>query len=404
MHKFLSRPAPRIAATLLAVVVLFVTPGVASAEDPSSVSAIERIMHRSMATYHLKAIIVRVRSNGRNLYTGAFGDSMTGVPATPDMHFRNGAMAFTYMATMLLAFVDQKKLSLNDKVAKFFPDLPHANEISLKNLANMTSGYADYVYEPEVLDGTLLQPFRRWTPQELIHIGVSKPMMFVPGTNFGYSHTNYVILGLILQRVAGMPLDEAMKKYIFGPMHLSQTQGFTTPQIPEPVLHTYSSERREALHIPASVPFYEESTFWNPSWTTVEGAVQITDIADMAASMEAVGNGALLSKGSLKAQIGPNLVGFGHAEPKCRVCRKLTAAFNYGLGVINAGPWVLQSKLFAGSDATAGSLPAKRIAVAVEVTYLPAAFDDKGNFNIASPKIFEALANAVAPGTSLKLP
>ena len=76
-----------------------------------------------MAANHLKAVIVQVRSGGADVYTGAFGDSMTGVPATPEMHFRNGALAFTYMATLLLEFVDQKKVTLDTKLSNYFPDL-----------------------------------------------------------------------------------------------------------------------------------------------------------------------------------------------------------------------------------------------------------------------------------------
>ena len=208
-------------------------------------------------------------------------------------------------------------MKLDDKLSKFYPNLPQADHITLKNLANMTSGYADYVYQPEVLQGVNLDPFRQWTPEQLIKIGITAPMMFEPGTNFGYSHTNYVILGRVLEKITGMPLAQAMQKYIFTPMGLKQTQSIETPQIPEPVLHTFSSERRADLHVPADVFFYEEATFWNPSWTTAEGAVQITDITDMSKSMEMVGSGTLLSKPSWQAQVGPNLVGFGHKDPKC---------------------------------------------------------------------------------------
>lgn len=70
----------------------------------------------------------------------------------------------------------------------------------------MTSGYADYVYQPEMLHGTNLDPFRQWTPEELIRIGTSKPMMFEPRSNWGYSHTNYVILDRVLEKITGMPL------------------------------------------------------------------------------------------------------------------------------------------------------------------------------------------------------
>ena len=383
-----------------------VTPGESSKptsnEQERQIAAIKSLTRDAMKEYNLKALIVQVTAEGRNLCTEAFGESMSGIPATPAMHFRNGAMAFTYISTMLLELVDQKKVTLDDKLSKFLPDLPHADRITLKNLANMTSGYADYVYEPEVLQGIYLDPFKQWTPQELIKIGVSKPMMFEPGTNWGYCHTNYVILGQVLEQVTRMPLSHAMRQYVLDPMDLKQTQCFSTPQIPEPVLHTFSSERRAELHVAAGIPFYEESTFWNPSWTTAEGAIQTTDIADMSKSMEAVATGKLLSKESLAAQVNPNLVGFGKADPHCPACHHMSEALNYGLGVVNRGPWVTQTKSFAGCGATVGYLPSKKLAVAVAVTYGPKAFDDQGNCTNVSDKIFTSLGNALAPGTLAK--
>ena len=356
-----------------------------------------------MQTYHLKSLIVRVTLGGKDFYTEAMGESMTGVPATPDMHFRNGAMAFTYMSTMLLELVDERPqlVSLDDKLSKYLPELPDSDKISLKNLANMTSGYADYVYQDELLKGLSLDPFRQWTSEELIQIGISKPMQFEPGTNWGYSHTNYVILGRVLEKMTGMPLAQAMQKYIFERMKLRETHSLSTPAIPTPVLHAFSSERRGDLLIPSSIPFYEESTFWNPSWTTAEGAVQITDIRDMVRSMEVVGTGQLLSFSSWRAQVAPNLIGFGHLDPDhCSACRQNTAALNYGLGVVNMGPWNTQTKNFAGSGATVGYLPGRGLTVAVVTTYTPEAFDSTtGNYNNASGAIFQILGNTLAPNT-----
>jgi CubicO group peptidase (beta-lactamase class C family) len=370
----------------------------------SDSTAIAGIVRDAMGRDHLKAIIVRVTSSGSNVYTAAFGESMGGVPATPKMHFRNGAMAFTYMATMLMELVDRKKARLDQKLARYFPSIPYADRITLKNLANMTSGYADYVYQPAVLRTATLDPFRRWTSDELISIGVRSPMMFAPGTNWGYSHTNYVILGRVLEKITGMPLAAGLQRYIMGPMKLTQTRSFDTPEIPEPVLHTYSSERRSDLHIPAGTPFYEDSTFWDPSWTTANGAVQVSDIADMARSMELVGSGALLSKTSAAAQLDPNLAAFGHADPKCSACRRNTVEFNYGLGVVNLGPWITQIKSFAGCGGTVGYLPSRHLAIAVVTTYRSSAFDAQGNYPNASQSIFAALAERLAPGTLPKLP
>jgi len=362
-------------------------------------TTIDSLVEPAMSADHLKSMLVQVRVDGRTVYSRAFGESMSGVPATTAMHFRNGAMAFTYMSTLLLELVDRKRVHLEDKLSTFFPTLPHAKEITLKNLADMTSGYADYVYQPELLQAYSRNPFRQWTPEELIHIGVSKPIQFVPGTNWGYSHTNYVILGRVLEKVTGTSLDVALRRYVFRPLRMYETDGYSTPFVPEPVLHSFSSERRGDLGIKPGVPFSEESTFWNPSWTTAAGAVETTTIDDMNRSMEAVGRGVLLSTQSYHAQIDPLLAGFGHKDAKCPACNKLTAAGNYGLGVVNLGPWITQTKNFAGAGATAAYLPSKRIAISVATTLLPEAFDDKGNYPTPSSAIVKALADALAPGT-----
>jgi CubicO group peptidase (beta-lactamase class C family) len=377
---------------------LLLSPVAAVAAMPSA-ATIEAVVRSSMAQNHLRAIIVQVRSNGSIVYTGAMGDSMTGVPATPDMHFRNGALAFTYMATLLLECVDRKKVTLDTKLSKYFPDLPNADQITLRNLAQMTSGYADYVYQPELLQGLYLDPFRQWSPEELIHIGVSKPMEFAPGTNWGYSHTNYVILGRVLEKIAGMPLADALRQYVIEPMGLKQTVALTTPVIPPPVLHGFTSERRETLGVKPGIPFTEEATFWNPSWTTIEGAVETTDINDLSVSLEAVAAGKLLSPSSSAAQIVPSIIGFGHAQPGCDACHENTAAFSYGLGVIDAGPWISQTLGFAGASGAVGTLPAQKLTIAVEATNAPGAYDDKGNAGLGATVVFRALADALAPNT-----
>jgi CubicO group peptidase (beta-lactamase class C family) len=376
----------------------------ARAAGAPAAATIEAVVRRSMTANHLRGVIVQVRSNGSGVYAGAFGESMTGVPVTTDLHFRNGALAFTYMATLLLEFVDQKKVTLDTKLSRYFPELPDAGRVTLRNLAQMTSGYADYVYQPELTDAFYRNPFRQWTPEELIRIGVSKPLQFAPGTNWGYSHTNYVILGRVLEKIAGMPLADALQRYVLAPMGLTQTQALTTPEIPEPVLHSFTSERREILGIKPGVPFYEEATFWNPSWTTIEGAVETTDISDLSVSIEAVASGRLLSAASSAAQIRPSLIGFGHAQAGCPACHANSFAFNYGLGVINSGPWITQTLGFAGASGAVGYLPAQRLTIAVEATNAETAYDAQGNAGLGAVALFRDLANALAPGTMPQAP
>jgi len=174
-----------------------------------------------------------------------------------------------------------------------------------------------------------------------------------------------------------------------------------TPQIPEPVLHTFSSERREALGIPPGTPFYEETTFWDPSWTAPEGAVQTTDVTDLTTSIQAIGSGKLLSPESHRAQVGPNLVGFGHPAPGCPACAQNTTAHSFGLGIILQGPWITGNKFYAGGGAAFGYLPSKKIAIAVVTTYQPAAFNSHGDVTDAGPAIMSALAKALAPASPI---
>ena len=389
---------------LLSCVLLpsFAVPIRAAAAELSA-DTIQSVTRAFIAKNHLRAAIVQVRSNGANVYSGAFGDSMTGVPATPDMHFRNGALAFTYMSTLLLKFVDEKKTTLDTKLSTYFPDLPNAQHITLRELAQMTSGYSDYVYQPETLDGFNRDPFRQWTPGELIHIGVSKPMEFAPGANWGYSHTNYVILGGVLAKIAGMPLADAIRINVLEPMGLTQTAASTTPEIPAPVLHAFTSERRGALGIKPGVPFTEEATYWNPSWTTIEGAVETTTITDLSLSIEAVAAGKLLSTASSRAQIVPSVVGLGHKQSGCNACFTQTKDFSYGLGVILSGPWIAQTLGFAGASGAVGYLPEQKLTIAVEATNGAGAYDAKGNNSgLGAVALFRALAAALAPNTMPK--
>jgi CubicO group peptidase (beta-lactamase class C family) len=248
-------------------------------------------------------------------------------------------------------------------------------------------------------------PFRQWSDDELIALGLSGPEQFAPGTNWGYSHTNYVILAKVLEQITGKPMADVMAEYVLEPMKLTQTgSNGGTPAIPEPALHSFTSERSEYLNVPPGTPFYEEATYWNPSWTTAKGAVITTTITDMTSSMEIVGSGSQVSEGMYEAQTGPNLVGFGTKDPTgvCSSCRPNTEAMSYGLGIWRLGPWLAQNASFAGLASTSGYLPSEKLTVSVAMTYLPAAFADADSYGSSSWTTFAAVADAVAPGQGPK--
>lgn len=364
--------------------------------DPDAIVDLARA---AMTEQALRAVILRVLVDGDELVTAALGESMTGVPATPEMHFRNGAVAISYMATALLTLVDQGVVGLDDALATWLPDLPDAGQVTLRMLANMTAGYPDYVQNPDFGPRFYADPFRDWTPREQIELGLSTPRVFAPGKNWGYSHTNYVILGQALQRITDMPLADLLQANVLDPLGLSNTVSSQTAAIPEPVLHAFTSERRSALGIPEGTPFYEESTFWNPSWTLAEGSVQTTTIHDMTATAMAIGEGTLLSRESYEAMVRPDLIGFGAPLEGCPACHTLDEAYSYGLGVVLSGSWILQNPLFAGCGAIEAYLPARKIAIAVATTFTEEGFDAEGNalHSRASWEIFAEIATLLVP-------
>ncbi|PYK47353.1 MAG: D-alanyl-D-alanine carboxypeptidase [Verrucomicrobia bacterium] len=322
----------------------------AATSQPEQASAIAKIVQKAMKTEHLRAVIIKVTEGDKVITSQAFGESVAGVPATTAMHFPNGAVAFAYLGTLLMEFVDEHKVKLDDTIDRWMPTLPEANKVTLKMLANQTSGYPDFETDPAWLAAWSANPFHIW--------------MF----------------------------DERVK-YAFARPVASQTS-----EIPSPVLHAFDSERRGALKIPANVAFYEESSFWNVQWGTPMGANETTNIDDMATTAIKVGTGALLSKSSYEAMTAPNLLGFGHKQDNCAPsCFTQVNGYNYGIGVVRSGSWLLQNPLLDGYSATEAYLPSEKIAIAVATTFAPEAFDSQGNYKNSSDTVFRLIGAYVAP-------
>jgi CubicO group peptidase (beta-lactamase class C family) len=370
----------------------------AAAPDGPPAAAIAAVVRNAMATGHLRAVIVKVTQGDRVLSRQGFGTSLDGVPATTDMHFRNGAVAFACLGTLLMQFVDEHKVTLDDTIDRWMPTLPEADKVTLKMLANQTSGYPDFESDPAWEAAWSADPFHIWTFQERLAYAFARPVYFPPGTNWSYSHTNFMILGEILAKIGGRPLNRLLSEKVLGPMGLTGTTETVTSDIPSPVLHFYDSERRVALGIPPGTPFYEDATFWNSQWGTPIGANETTTIDDMATTAVAVGTGSLLSRSSYDAMTGPYLLGFGHKDPGCEPsCFTQIDAYNFGLGVVRSGSWILQDPELTGFSATEAYLPSQGIAIAVAVTYLPAAFDAKGNYANSADALFRSIGAVVAP-------
>ncbi|MFJ3902356.1 serine hydrolase domain-containing protein [Streptomyces sp. NPDC090025] len=322
--------------------------------------AVLAAVREAKADLHLNAVLFRVTVDGHDLVTDAVGESMTSVPAEPDMHFRAGSVAFAHIGTTVLRLVEQHRLDLDATIDRWLPEVPRAKEITLRMLANNTSGLHDYVTDPKFGAELTPHPFRAWTPEQLLAYPYAHSFWYDPGTNWSYSHANYLLLERALERITGQPIDELVREQVTGPLGLDDTRSGRTPEIPRPALHAFTSDRG----------IYEESTFWNPSWTTGPGAVITSTVCDMARSAQGIGSGELISRRSYRTLLDPGTVGLGVPTRKCPadICLKQTPAKHFGLGVIVANTWLLQNPSFSGYAAIQAYLPSKRLAIAVSTT------------------------------------
>jgi CubicO group peptidase (beta-lactamase class C family) len=381
----------------------------AAAQPPSASAAsvqsrIDSLIRDAIAHHNIRAVIFQATKNGRTVMTKAYGYSQTGVPATTNMHFRNGAVAISYMSTLLLRLVDQGRAKLDDKISKWLPNLRDSHRVTLRELASMTAGYHDFELDPRLYNRLYADPFTTITTQFQMKLLLDTRHQFTPGTNFSYAHSNYVILGLILSKITKLPLDVAISRMVLRPLGLKNTVASIKPPIPLPALHAYSGERGPFFHIPPKDHFFEDATYWNPSWTLAHGAIETTNIADMTRTAIGIGSGRLLSRRSYRAQINPH-IGFGKPAPKsCERCMTLNKYYGYGIGMVTNGThgqWLLQNPLFAGEAAIESYLPAQKVSIAIATTFKPGAYNAEGNpgpyWQVLWAKIGRILAPRDAP-------
>jgi CubicO group peptidase (beta-lactamase class C family) len=187
-----------------------------------------------------KATLFAVHSGDRRIAEGAIGESLRGLPARRDMHFRVGNITEEFTTSLLLQLVDEGRIKLSDPVSRYDRPIPYADKIQVGMLARITSGLADYVTEPDFVAANNADPFRRWTTSELLAYSARKPPVFEPGTSAQFSDTGFVLLGDILARAGRAPLAEQLQRRIFTPLKLHNTRMSLNGNVQSPVLHARS--------------------------------------------------------------------------------------------------------------------------------------------------------------------
>lgn len=195
----------------------------ASAQHPTQLSAEQQAKIADIATTVLHetgvpSASIAIATGDHLRYAHAFGLANVAeqTAATASMAYPIGSISKQFTAQAVLLLQQRGKLSIDDPVAKYFPNFTRAQDVTLRNLVTMTSGYEDFAPQDYIIPAwrTNVDPLSNATEW------ATKPLDFDPGTKWQYSNTNYVILALIVQKVSGQPLMTFLRNNVLDPLHL----------------------------------------------------------------------------------------------------------------------------------------------------------------------------------------
>jgi D-alanyl-D-alanine carboxypeptidase len=220
------------------------------------------------------------------------------VPLDARDRFRVGSITKTFVAVVVLQLVDEHRLRLGDTVERWLPGLVRGGgRITVRELLGHTSGLADYADDPAFLRRTVAQPRRRWAPRELVRVALAEGPVARPGERFAYASTNYVLLGLVVERATGTSLERQLRRRIFAPLRLQDTSFTPGPRIRGRYAHGYAPSEYDGI-VGGLATARDRSTV-SASWAWAAGAI-VSSAPDLSRFLGAVLQGRLLSPGLLE--------------------------------------------------------------------------------------------------------
>ncbi|MEU6707782.1 serine hydrolase domain-containing protein [Streptomyces wuyuanensis] len=261
-------------------------------------------------------VVAEVRDDRGRVWTGRSGkgDLARGLPPRTDGRFRAGSVTKSFIATVVLQLAAEGRLRLDDPVARHLPGVvPDGGRITVRHLLGHRSGLFNYTDSlwPGGLREAYKTRFRHYAPRELVAEAARHRPGFAPGTSGAYSNTNYVLLGMLIEKVTGNPARAEIMRRVVGPLGLRGTSfPGASPRIPGP--HARGYVRLDGPGSP-----YTDITESDMSWAWTAGAL-ISTTHDLNTFYRALVGGELLPDGLTREML--------------RI-RELAGGGSYGLGI-----------------------------------------------------------------------
>jgi D-alanyl-D-alanine carboxypeptidase len=227
---------PRLRNPRAVFVFILLVASLLKAQMPAPISnelqgKVDAIVRQALATTGVPSASIAIVQNGAITYLQAYGDGRIEphLSALPSMRYSIGSISKQFTAGAVLLLAEQGKLSLDDPVSRFVPDLTRGNEVTIRELLSHTSGYQDYWPQDYV------PPFmlRAITADKILDQWARKPLDFDPGTEWQYSNTNFVIAGLIVEKASGEPLLQFLSEHIFAPVGMKSVMNIDQNRLTE---------------------------------------------------------------------------------------------------------------------------------------------------------------------------
>ncbi len=220
--------------------------GRVGAVDTTLPTRLQKALDKALTAVRVKArrgLQASVIAPGLGQWVGVTGTSDSGHPITPAMRFEIGSVSKTFTGAVILQLIDEGKISLDDTVGKFLPGNANiADSITIRELMTHASGLFDYLNNDTaqtlLLDAYFYQPTHKWTPEEILTL-VHAPI-FAPGTDIQYSNTNYVLLGMIAEKLTGKSIGEELHRRFLTPLGLDATYAAWDDEVKGELAHGWS--------------------------------------------------------------------------------------------------------------------------------------------------------------------
>ncbi|WP_051189631.1 serine hydrolase [Daejeonella oryzae] len=165
---------------------------------------------------------VLIAQNGKVLLNQGYGfkSISDSIPNDANTIYQIGSVTKQFTAAAILKLQEEKKLNVQDKISKYFPDFPKGDSITIEHLLTHTSGIFNYTNDPVFMQSQAVKPI---TEEKMIALFKNKPLNFAPGSKMSYSNSGYMLLGYIIQKLSKKPYEQAIREIIFNPLNMNSS-------------------------------------------------------------------------------------------------------------------------------------------------------------------------------------